>query len=50
MSGLTKIIKPGKELEIVAENPLNEYIYASPAIANNRLYIRGEKHLYCIGK
>ena len=48
--GLTKIIKPGKELEIVAENPLNEYIYASPAIANNRLYIRGEKHLYCIGK
>ena len=48
--GMTKIIKPGKELEIVAENPLNEYIYASPAIANNRLYIRGEKHLYCIGK
>ena len=48
--GMTKIIKPGKELEVVAENPLHEYIYASPAIANNRLFIRGEKHLYCIGK
>ena len=48
--GMTKIIKPGRELEVVAENPLHEYIYASPAIANNRLFIRGEKHLYCIGK
>ena len=49
-NGLTKIVKPGKELEIVAENPLNEYVYASPALANNRLFIRGEKHLFCIGK
>lgn len=49
-NGLTKIVKPGSELEVVAENPLNEYVYASPAMANNRLYIRGEKHLYCIGK
>ena len=49
-NGITKIVRPGKELEIVAENPLNEYVYASPAMANNRLFIRGEKHLYCIGK
>ncbi|MBA63959.1 MAG: serine/threonine protein kinase [Planctomycetaceae bacterium] len=49
-NGLTKIVKPGKQLEVVAENPLNEYVYASPALANNRLFIRGEKHLYCIGK
>lgn len=49
-NGLTKIVKPGKELEVVAENPLNEYVYASPALANNRLFIRGEKHLFCIGK
>lgn len=49
-NGLTKIVKPGKELEVIAENPLNEYVYASPALANNRLYIRGEKHLFCIGK
>ena len=49
-NGLTKIVKPGKELEVIAENPLNEYVYASPALANNRLFIRGEKHLFCIGK
>ena len=49
-NGTTKIVKPGSELEVIAENSLNEYVYASPALANNRLYIRGEKHLYCIGK
>ena len=49
-NGTTKIVKPGSELEVIAENSLNEHVYASPALANNRLYIRGEKHLYCIGK
>ncbi len=28
---------------------LNEAVYASPAVADGRLYIRGEKHLYMIG-
>ena len=48
--GVMKIVKPGPELEVIAENPLGEYCYASPAIADGKLYIRGEKHLYCIGK
>lgn len=47
--GLTKVVKPGKELEVVAENPLGEYCYSSPAISQGFLYIRGEKHLFCIG-
>lgn len=47
--GLTKVVRPGPQLEVVAENPLGEYCYASSAIAHSQLYIRGEKHLYCIG-
>lgn len=47
--GIMKVVRPGKQLEVVAENPLGEYIYASPAISDNRLYLRGEKHLICIG-
>lgn len=47
--GVTKVIKPGKELEVVAENELGEYSFASPAISQGNIYIRGEKHLYCIG-
>jgi len=48
--GRTKVIRPGPKLEVVADNPLGEFCYSSPAIAHARLYIRGEKHLYCIGK
>ena len=48
--GLTKVVRPGPKLEVVAENPLGERCDASPAIASGRIYLRGEKHLFCIGK
>jgi outer membrane protein assembly factor BamB len=47
--GSTKIVRPGPKLEVVAENPLGEYCYASPAISRGQIFIRGEKNLYCIG-
>ena len=47
--GIMKVVRAGKQLEVVAENPLGEYVYASPAISDNRLYFRGEKHLICVG-
>ena len=46
--GTMKLVRPGKELEVVAENPLGENCYASPAISHNSVFIRGEKHLFCI--
>ncbi len=36
--------------KVVARNPLGELVYSTPAVANGRLYIRGAKHLFCIGK
>ncbi|MBW3543333.1 MAG: PQQ-like beta-propeller repeat protein, partial [Planctomycetes bacterium] len=48
--GLTRVVKPGPELKIVAENELGEFSYASPAIAGGRLYLRGEEHLFAIGR
>jgi len=47
--GVTKAVKPGPKLQIVAESRLGEFTYASPAIAHDRFYIRGQKHLFCIG-
>ena len=41
--------KPGKTFELVAKNELGEPTYASPAISDGRLYLRGDKHLFCIG-
>ena len=47
--GTTRVVKPGPDMEIVSENELGERSYASPAISNGQLFIRGEKHLFCIG-
>jgi outer membrane protein assembly factor BamB len=35
--------------QLLAQNELGELIRATPAVAGGRLYIRGERHLYCIG-
>ena len=44
------IVKQGPEFEILAVNKLNEIFCASPAISGGKLFLRGRKHLYCIGK
>jgi outer membrane protein assembly factor BamB len=33
---------------LIARNPMGEPIIATPAIANGKLIVRGEKHLFCI--
>ena len=43
------VIKAGPKHEVLATNTLGEPVFASPAIAGGRLYIRGLNHLYCIG-
>ena len=47
--GDTFIIKAGPKHEIIGTNSIGEAVYASPAIADGRIFIRGEKNLYCIG-
>ncbi|MEX2026074.1 MAG: PQQ-binding-like beta-propeller repeat protein, partial [Pirellulaceae bacterium] len=42
--GKMKVVRPGEELEVVATNELGEYCYASPAISQGQLFIRGDKH------
>jgi len=36
--------------EQVAESSLGEAVFATPAAADGKLYVRGAKHLFCIGK
>ena len=47
--GDTFIVQAGPKHEILATNSIGEPVYASPAIADGRIFIRGEKNLYCIG-
>ena len=48
--GDTFVIKAGPKHEVLRTNSLGEVVLASIAIADGRLFIRGDKHLYCIGK
>ena len=48
--GVTTIVKPGPELEVLYENELGESCFASPAISQQQLLIRSEQNLFCIGK
>lgn len=49
--GVVTVLKAGtSKPEIVAKNPkLGERVAATPAIADDTLYVRGEKHLYAFG-
>ena len=47
--GETFVLKAGPKHEVLATNSVGEPVYASPAIADGRIFIRGESHLYAIG-
>lgn len=47
--GDTFILRAGEKHEVLGTNSLGEPVYASPAIADGRIFIRGEQHLYAIG-
>lgn len=47
-NGTTVVINDADELKIVATNTVDEIVGATPAPVDNQLFIRGEKHLFCI--
>jgi outer membrane protein assembly factor BamB len=49
-NGTVSVIRADGEFELLAENSMGEAIVASPAISGGMIFIRGEKHLFCIGK
>jgi len=47
--GRMTLIRPAEQFDLVAQNEISEQTNASPAISRGRLYLRGDKHLFCIG-
>jgi outer membrane protein assembly factor BamB len=47
--GAVKVVRAGPSFELLADNDMGEPIIASPAISGGCIFLRGEKHLYCIG-
>jgi outer membrane protein assembly factor BamB len=48
LQGVTHIFKAARQYTPVAEPALGETSAATPAVVDGRLYLRGEKHLFCI--
>jgi outer membrane protein assembly factor BamB len=48
--GMTTVVAAGPKFEVLAENPLNDYVLSSPAISDGQIFIRTAAHLYAIGK
>ena len=46
--GVTRVVKPGPQFQLVAQNELGEKCFASPAISAGQIFIRGDNHLFCI--
>jgi outer membrane protein assembly factor BamB len=49
-NGNVVVFETGGELKVLAINNLGEKISATPAIVNDKLYIRTSKHLYAFGE
>ena len=48
--GTTVVVEPGAEYKELRQNSLDEMTLASPAVADNSIFIRTETRLYRIGK
>ena len=48
--GVMNVVTPGPYFVPVARNELGEKTFASPAISAGQLFLRGDKHLFCIGE
>lgn len=49
-SGVVSVIQLGEPFKVLAQNDFKAAIFATPAVAGNRLYVRTDGHLYAIGK
>ena len=47
--GTTTVISTESDDRILATNPLGETILASPAISGGVMFLRSDKHLFCVG-
>ena len=48
--GVMNVVKVGPVFTRIARSELGEKTFASPALSQNRLYLRGDQHLFCIAE
>ncbi len=48
--GIVTVFRGGDTLEVLARNDLKEQIFATPAVVDNKLYVRTLSHMYAFGE
>ena len=48
-AGAVSVLKAGGEWEVLSVNEMDDECFATPAIADGRIYIRARSALYCFG-
>lgn len=46
--GVTAVLAATDTFEVLAKNPLGERCFSSPAFSDGVIFLRGEKHLFCV--
>jgi outer membrane protein assembly factor BamB len=49
-NGSVYVFEAAAKFKLLAKNTVGERVSSTPAVADNRLFIRGDEHLFCIGK
>jgi len=50
MKGRATVVAASSDFKKLAQNPLDDETVASPIVADSKIFIRGRKSLYCLGK
>ena len=48
--GIITVFAAGDTLQVLARNDLKEQVFSTPAVVENKLYVRTVKHLYAFGE
>ena len=48
-TGLTRVIKSGESYDLVQQSEIGEKVFASPALSEGQIFVRGDKSLFCFG-
>jgi outer membrane protein assembly factor BamB len=48
--GVTFVLKASADYEVLAQNPLGERVFSSPAFSDGEIFLRGAKHLWCVSE
>ncbi len=49
-NGAVYVFEAAPKFKLFARNTIGEPVSSTPAVADNRLFVRGDKHLFCMGK